>query len=607
MEHQRAGRLEAEIRRFALMLSVAALLILTIVVVRVSYAAAVTGPADERLRADLSALAESDRAVLDADSAVHGYLLSGDAFFADRARRDLPLTRSAERMSETDDNPDRRRSLVALVRAEQQWQTGWVERALTPPGPGTPVPDAFLREGADLVDRYLEASATVRSAADAEAVANAHLATAMSRGAGAAVGVIGLVSLVLARRWRRRLVRNVVDPVDGLLASVRDISEGRLQEPGPVTGSAELVDLRDGLAEMTRALRRQREDSAAQAGRLHAQGDGLRTVLKMAREIAGSLNTRYVVGSTVEATETITGGPVRLWLLDEEGGGLELAFESGRGPVPPLDRQCSLGLGLVGRCARYGQVTRAEDGTGDEGVAVPLVVGARVIGVLECLAGPGGAPEEEALSSIEMLATLAGSAIEASRLHAATERLSQFDPLTQLANRRRLEPDLDRAVANAVRHGHAMSVIMIDLDHFKQLNDRYGHQQGDVVLQEFASTMQSTMRAGETAYRYGGEEFAILIEHGTAGEAAVLAERLRARVENEFHRGGRQLVTASFGIASLPDDADDSSPLLAAADRALYAAKDAGRNRVGRTASTPPRSDHHVEVPAVGSAHRAEG
>jgi diguanylate cyclase (GGDEF)-like protein len=135
-------------------------------------------------------------------------------------------------------------------------------------------------------------------------------------------------------------------------------------------------------------------------------------------------------------------------------------------------------------------------------------------------------------------------------------------------------------VANAKRQSSPISVIMLDLDHFKELNDRYGHQEGDVVLQGVAGTLRSAMRDGETAYRYGGEEFAVLVTRGGVDDAMRLAERLRVRVEEDFRRGDKQLVTASFGVAGLPEHAGDGEALLSEADRALYAAKGAGRNRV---------------------------
>lgn len=441
--------------------------------------------------------------------------------------------------------------------------------------------ETFLKQGKALFDDYRARKDGTRTDTLAEINAADRTNVVLQWIVGGLIALIGVVTLVVALYVRSRLQRHVVAPVDGLLAAVRGIGEGRLYPPEPVTGSAELVALRDGLADMTVALRRQREETGAQAERLQSQTDRLRTILIMAREIAGSLNTRYVIDSTVQAAVAVTDGRVLLWLLDEDGSGLELAYDSDRGAASPLEAHCTLGVGVIGRSARYGQISRGDPETGeDAAVAVPLVVGARVIGILECYDAGDGEVDGQRLSAVEMLATLSGSAIEASRLHAATERLSQFDPLTQLANRRRLGSDLESAVANAKRHGRPMSVIMLDLDHFKELNDRYGHQQGDVVLQEVASTLRGAMRDGESAYRYGGEEFAILITHGGPDEAARLAERLRGRVESDFRRGDKQLVTASFGVAGLPEHAGDSDGLVSEADRALYSAKNSGRNRV---------------------------
>src|ERR1700712_4202400 len=126
----------------------------------------------------------------------------------------------------------------------------------------------------------------------------------------------------------------------------------------------------------------------------------------MTREIAGSLNTRYVIDSTVQAAVAVTDGRVLVWLLDEDGSGLELAYDSSRGAVPPLEAHCNLGVGVVGRSARYGQISRGDADTGeDDAVAVPLVVGARVIGVLECYDAFDGEVEGQKLSAVEMLAT----------------------------------------------------------------------------------------------------------------------------------------------------------------------------------------------------------
>ncbi|MFC5060832.1 diguanylate cyclase domain-containing protein [Actinomycetospora atypica] len=579
---KRAPRLTTEVQRLGVTVSVAALVIVLLVVFRVLYSAAVTSPAEERLQSGLLAVEDSHQAMLSMDSSLRGYLATGDQFFLDEATKSTPALATANtQMLNLLEEPALRQNVLGLVLAQQRWRTEWADRVRQGPPPAGV--EAFVLQGKAIFDNYQSRKNETRAATLAAVEDNQRLASINQWAIAVVLVLVGLATLAIALRGRRRLERHVVAPVDGLLASVRGISEGRLVPPEPVAGSAELVALRDGLADMTVALRHQHEETMAQAERLQAQTDRLRTILIMTREIAGSLNTRYVVDSTVQAAVAVTDGRVLLWLLDEDGSGLELAYDSTRGAVAPLERQCSLGVGVVGRSARYGQISRGDPDTDDEAaVAVPLVVGARVIGVLECFDGTEGEVDGQALSAVEMLATLAGSAIEASRLHAATERLSQFDPLTQLANRRRLGTDLDNAVANAKRHGHPMSVIMLDLDHFKELNDRYGHQQGDVVLQEVASTLRASMRDGETAYRYGGEEFAILITEGGPDDAAALAERLRERVEADFKRGGRQLVTASFGIATLPEHAGDGEGLVSEADRALYSAKNSGRNRVHR-------------------------
>lgn len=578
----RAPRLINEVRRLGIMVSVAALLIVLIVSGRAIWSTAVTGPVDNRLQDGLLAIEDSHQAVLDMDSALRGYLATGDQFFADSATAAAPRLAAANtQMVNLLEEPQLRQDVLSLLLAQQRWRTEWADQARQLPPPGGP--EAFLLQGKAVFDVYqARKDQTRRDTLQAidDGDASAALAQRVTQ---AVLVLIGLATVVVAFRGRARLQRHVVAPVDGLLAAVRGIGEGRLHPPEPVTGSAELVALRDGLADMTVALRRQREESVAQAERLQAQTDRLRTILIMTREIAGSLNTRYVIDSTVQAAVAVTDGRVLLWLLDEDGSGLELAYDSERGAVPPLEAHCNLGVGVVGRSARYGQISRGDADTGEDvAVAVPLVVGARVIGVLECYDASDGEVGGQKLSAVEMLATLSGSAIEASRLHAATERLSQFDPLTSLANRRRLGADMENAVANAKRHGHPMSVIMLDLDHFKELNDRYGHQQGDVVLQEVANTLRTAMRDGENAYRYGGEEFAILVTHGDSDDAAKLAERLRARIAADFRRGDKQLVTASFGVAAIPENAGDGEAVVSEADRALYSAKNAGRNRVHR-------------------------
>jgi diguanylate cyclase (GGDEF)-like protein len=138
-------------------------------------------------------------------------------------------------------------------------------------------------------------------------------------------------------------------------------------------------------------------------------------------------------------------------------------------------------------------------------------------------------------------------------------------------------------IARSLRYNRPIACIMLDVDHFKKVNDIHGHQAGDEILSEFGAAFSSSLRDTDTAYRYGGEEFCVLLRETDAEAAVVVAERLRVEIANRFAgNGGSAMVTASLGVAAIPRDAVDAKTLIAAADRALYAAKAAGRNCVVR-------------------------
>ena len=175
-------------------------------------------------------------------------------------------------------------------------------------------------------------------------------------------------------------------------------------------------------------------------------------------------------------------------------------------------------------------------------------------------------------------------------LHAAYE-LARHDELTHLYNRRAMEDILADETARAVRYRRPLSVLMIDFDHFKDINDRHGHRAGDGVLREAALVILSELRANDKATRYGGEEFCVVLPETTGEEALTLAERVRAAMETHVFRVAREQgdtvelrVTVSIGVASVNERADSSERLVREADRALYDAKAAGRNCVARSA-----------------------
>ena len=185
-----------------------------------------------------------------------------------------------------------------------------------------------------------------------------------------------------------------------------------------------------------------------------------------------------------------------------------------------------------------------------------------------------------------------GLARTLTRLHQRVETEAITDPLTGLWNRRYMAEVLQRETARARRFEHELSLIILDVDDFKEINDRLGHLQGDVVLESVAEVVSDTTRSIDVAARYGGDELAlILVETGREG-AKTLGERLAQRMRDTdvpMRDGGTMSVTISVGVATLPDTAGDLESLVDAADRALLRAKRAGKNKL-RTAPANSRN-----------------
>ena len=209
-------------------------------------------------------------------------------------------------------------------------------------------------------------------------------------------------------------------------------------------------------------------------------------------------------------------------------------------------------------------------------IVAPLFAEGEPVGALILERGEdAGRLEKRVVSMIDQFATHGALALRNVLLLEQIRRLAATDALTGLANRRTLEEMLEREISRATRQGDDVTLVMIDLDHFKRLNDTHGHQIGDEVLRRVGRRLSEQCRDFDTPARYGGEEFAVVLPRCSQEEAEEVAERMRTSLAS----GGPVPITASAGVATFPSQAGSSDELIRAADHALYRAKGAGRDR----------------------------
>jgi diguanylate cyclase (GGDEF)-like protein len=274
----------------------------------------------------------------------------------------------------------------------------------------------------------------------------------------------------------------------------------------------------------------------------------------------------------------------------------ELGLESGTiiGKDTLVGRTCRDGLPLLLQDARA--VTRSDPAyTASIAyrpipslVVVPILCDQRVIGAIVVEGGEPGSIALEEARNVGLLAGVARAFLEKVWEIEEVSQRARTDDLTGLANRRHFDEQLRRVLAETDRFGGTSSLILVDIDHFKQVNDTYGHEAGDAVLRQVAKTLGDGVRAVDICARFGGEEIAILLPQTPVIGATELAERLRRSIADRpvNHEGTAIRVSASFGIAGYPETVPHGDWLFPAADKALYNAKADGRNCVKSLVAT---------------------
>lgn len=323
---------------------------------------------------------------------------------------------------------------------------------------------------------------------------------------------------------------------------------------------------------------------------------------EIAKALTSTLDVHQVMAVVMQkVSELLRPSNWSLILFDEKSNQLYFEIAVGAGAEKLKSVRIKPGEGIAGTVFLTGEWRRVEDVRADPEfaqrfdqvsefqtrsvMAVALRVRGKSVGVIELVNGPQSPPfSEDDLHALQGIADFAAIAIDNAKNFQAVQELTISDEHTGLYNARHLRALLDAEVARAQRFAHPLSLIFLDLDRFKQINDTHGHPVGSALLREVGELLLSCIRGVDSAFRYGGDEFAVLLIETDLAQAQLVAERIRDRFRATNFLADRGLelkLTASIGLACLPDHAKTASDLLEAADRAMYAVKARGRDEVG--------------------------
>jgi len=346
---------------------------------------------------------------------------------------------------------------------------------------------------------------------------------------------------------------------------------------------------------LSSASETRRASAEAAAKDALAMSDRLETVHRVARGIASSLRRDDVLLATIDALRTVF--PER-WsgIMLEEDGVMHLALSTGEPkslehPLPPDPSLYSITEALVvddlwssAHLDGLGVVVPDSLRAYHAVAIVPLHAGERLLGALVALDANRGAFTAPDVGILETIGQQISMALENALLYEQMERLSLADSLTYLGNRRAFDQRLEQEIERVRRHGGELSLALVDIDHFKLYNDTHGHQAGDEILRLLGSAFSDgVLRRTDVAFRYGGEEFAVVMASTSATEAEAVMRRVHLALRDQplphgEHQPGGHL-TISVGIGSCDQKVTSAASLLEQADLALLGAKQSGRNR----------------------------
>jgi len=513
----------------------------------------------DRVQSQIDGVRRLQALVVDAETGQRGYVITGKDEFLQpygAAIREIPATMAELRHQYADEPADERailallednvhRKLEELAQTVSLRQSAGFDRveSIVSAGTGKRFMDQIRALGATLVARES------RELADLEQQLSSKIGWAIVLSGLSTLFSIGVFVFLGRHLWQAILHR---EQLAGDTAAAHARLEDGMRELRKHTEEVSALGDMARVLQAEMSLREALEVTALFCGRLLP---GTQGVIHLFRNSADLLERAAHWGGAAEAPPTIE--PKSCW-------GLRLGHA----------HRCEGGQAL--RCSHYAEASAWN-------LCIPLMAYGEVLGLLEIAAAEG---EPTEIQSVAITAQTIGEQVALSlsnpKLRQVLRDQSIKDPLTGLYNRRYMEETLVRELARAQRQKHPLSVIVVDVDHFKKINDTHGHPVGDAVLRKTGQYLGSAVRESDVACRFGGEEFMLILPDCSRDDAMSKANELCERVRLlKFAEGGAGIqISASFGVAAFPLDGIEAQGLVQAADAALYKAKTSGRDRV---------------------------